>query len=262
MSPVNNISIPNSVTTIGDYAFQNDTSITSVTMSNNVTFIGQGAFNGCTNLATITLSGVLPNPFSIQSGSTTYAQYWGIPNTTTINYTAICFLEDTKILCLIDDEEIYVPIQDIKVGNIVKTYLHGPKVVTFLGKDIIYNSGDNVRIKDRLYRYSKEDFSDLTEDLIITGGHSSLVNDLTDEQKRGTDKFWKIYHKIDDKYRLLSCVNEKTIPYEEKGTFNIYHLTLDNEDILGNYGIYANGLLVESCCKKHLLNKKHMCICS
>jgi len=32
----------------------------------------------------------------------------------------------------------------------------------------------------------------------------------------------------------------------------IYHLALENENYFSNYGIYANGLLVESCSKRYL----------
>jgi len=33
---------------------------------------------------------------------------------------------------------------------------------------------------------------------------------------------------------------------------NIYHLALKHRDIYMNYGIYANGLLVESCSERNL----------
>ena len=48
--------IPNSVTTVGDYAFYYCTSLTSVTIPDSVTTIDEGAFLDCTNLKNITIS--------------------------------------------------------------------------------------------------------------------------------------------------------------------------------------------------------------
>jgi len=216
-------------------------------MSNNVTSIGQGAFEGCSSLTSITLSlGLENDPQTIHDGSTTYAQYWGIPNTATI---INCFLENTQILCFVDNREIYVPIQDIQQGYLVKTYLHGYKKVEIIARGTIYNKGDDSRIKDRLFKYRKEDYPELIEDLIVTGGHSSLVDILTESQEKATNEFWKVPIKTDDKFRLLALVDENTVPYEKMGVFPIYHFSLENDDELANYGIYANGLLLETCSK-------------
>ena len=50
-------SIPDSVTSIGDYAFQNCTGLTSITIPGSVTSIGSDAFRGCTGLTSITIPG-------------------------------------------------------------------------------------------------------------------------------------------------------------------------------------------------------------
>ena len=49
------VTIPNTVTSIGDSAFYGCTSLTSVTIPNSVTKIGSDAFNGCTSLTSITI---------------------------------------------------------------------------------------------------------------------------------------------------------------------------------------------------------------
>jgi hypothetical protein len=56
---VGSYTIPNSVTSIGDYAFASCSTLTSVTIPNSVTSIGNGAFGGCTSLTSATIgSGV------------------------------------------------------------------------------------------------------------------------------------------------------------------------------------------------------------
>ena len=50
------ITIPNSVTSIGDYSFYEGTGLKSITLSNSVTSIGNYSFYGCTGLKSITLS--------------------------------------------------------------------------------------------------------------------------------------------------------------------------------------------------------------
>ncbi len=54
-SGLTSITIPNSVTSIGTYAFQNCSGLTSVTIPNSVTSIGTYAFQNCSGLTSITI---------------------------------------------------------------------------------------------------------------------------------------------------------------------------------------------------------------
>jgi len=58
---ITSVTIPNSVTNIGDLAFANCNSLTSITIPNSVTNIGNHAFCECYNLASITIPGSVTN---------------------------------------------------------------------------------------------------------------------------------------------------------------------------------------------------------
>ena len=42
------------------------------------------------------------------------------------------------------------------------------------------------------------------------------------------------------------CADEKAEPYKDNSLCNIYHIAI-GEDKNRNYGVFANGLLVETC---------------
>jgi len=66
----------------------------------------------------------------------------------------ICFKEGTKLLCLINSKETYVPIEDIRKGVLVKTSLNGYKKVEMIGHSKIYNPSNSLHSKNRLYKLS------------------------------------------------------------------------------------------------------------
>jgi alpha-tubulin suppressor-like RCC1 family protein len=169
-------------------------------------------------------------------------------------YTDPCFKEDTQILT----DKGYLLIQNLRKGDLVKTLKHGYLPIDMIGTSKMYNSGDTERIKNRLYNCSKEKYSGLFEDLVITGCHSILFDEFTEEQKIISNKYLNNIFKIDDQYALPSCFDKNAEPYNVEGTFNIYHIALKNEDDYTNYGIYANGLLVESCSKHYLKETANM----
>ena len=59
-SGLTSITIPNSVTSIGEHAFVYCSGLTSVTIGNSVTSIGDRAFDGCSGLTSIHCLGTTP----------------------------------------------------------------------------------------------------------------------------------------------------------------------------------------------------------
>jgi len=167
----------------------------------------------------------------------------------------VCFKEDSKILT----DKGYVQVQDLRKGDLVKTALNGFVPVDMVGKRVIHHEASSERIKDQLYRCSKDQYPELLEDLVITGCHSILVDSFkSEEEKQKAIEVNGDLYVTDRKYRLPACVDERTHVYEAVGDYNIYHVALENSDYYMNYGVYANGLLVETCSKRYLKELANM----
>jgi surface protein len=163
--------------------------------------------------------------------------------TMTVEDPMICFKEGTKILTSTG----YVPIEKLKQGQLVKTLNNNYLPVVLIGKTTIYHPATSERIHNQLYKCSRNNYPTLIEDLVLTGKHALLVNQLTTHEKQKTIEIVGDDLMTDNKYKLPSCVDERTTVYERQGNYTIYHLALKNANPHGNYGIFANGLLVESC---------------
>jgi hypothetical protein len=171
---------------------------------------------------------------------------------------APCFLEGSTILCQVDGVEQYVPVENLRNGTLVKTSLRGWKKVVAVGKGSIQNPGDDARTENRLYRCSPSQYPTLKQDLYLTGCHSILEFPITEKQKEDTIAHLGKLFVTDNKYRLMACVDERAEPWNSAGTYPIYHFALENEDDGMNDGVYANGLLVETCAIRTLLRRSNM----
>ena len=230
------------------YSLDNTAKTIYVDSINQYTFTGT-SFSTPNTAYTLTItdasSAIITNSLTLNTGSAPIP----VP----------CFKKDTKILCMNDfGETVYMLIQNIRPGTLVKTFRNGFLPVDMIGTSKIYNSGNNERTKNRLYRCSKYHYPELNEDLIITGCHSILETKLTQKQEEKTvDLFGELYV-TDEKYRLMAYIDDRAKPYEVEGDFSIYHIALENDDYYTNYGIYANGLLVETCSKRTLTELSNM----
>ena len=263
-------------------AFHNCTSLKSLNIPASVETIGEAAFLNCTGLLTVTFYGTTlpsmhstafsinyPNPLSpatgyylstatnvnsiiTESGNKLLTSFF--TNTQAIA-PIVCFKEDSKILT----DKGYVSVQNLRKGDLVKTLLNGFVPVYIIGKKTIHHGAFTERIKDQLYVCSKEEYPEVFEELVITGCHSILVDDFkSDEEKRKADEVNGRTCVTDNKYRLPACVDKRTRVYETRGDYTIYHFALENDDYFMNYGVYANGLLVETCSKRYLKELSNM----
>ena len=172
-------------------------------------------------------------------------------NTLTIIY-AICFKEDSEILCLIDNEEKYVKVQEMKPNMLVKTHNEDYVAVDTIGWFMLDNQQNSERHPNGLYELTKEKYPELTNNLILTGNHCILVDKLH-AQPLNTYKFAR-HAKLHNKHKLPCVANEHAIPYKKEGLHKIWSFCLQSEDKTKNFGIYANGMLVESTNKQDIDN--------
>ena len=169
----------------------------------------------------------------------------------------VCFREGTEIMCLVSGRETLVPIESMRKGMLVKTHLHGYLPVELIKSTKLYNQSDDVRSKNRLYKLSPSQYSELTQPLYLTGCHSILVNYLSEEENEETMRLFGKLLITDNKYRLMACIDKRAKPYQKSGIYTIWHFALENKDYYTNYGVYANGLLVESSSKRMMREYFH-----
>ena len=167
----------------------------------------------------------------------------------------ICFKEGSKILT----EKGYIAVQDLRNGDLIKTVSSGFKKIEHVGYSKMYNNVNEIRSNNKLYRCSTSEYPELSEDLIITGCHAILIKNFKDQEQieKTQEVLGKIY--ITDKhYRLPACVDERTKIFEEEGVHTIWHFSLEHSDYFMNYGVYANGLLVETTSNRMMVELSGM----
>ena len=192
--------------------------------------------------------------FSLLSTSTLYKFGWKLVNETEAGSessliqvsTLSCFARGSKILCLNDNIEQYIPIENIRKGDLVKV-LDGSFIKVHTIGNAIFKNPDNADIgPNRLFKLTRAKYPELTEDLILTGCHSTLVDRITASEEATCMRLMNTLYLTSGKVRLMAFIDEKSEPYIAPGDHEIWHLALENENLVCNYGIYANGLLVES----------------
>jgi hypothetical protein len=228
------------------------------------------------NVTQISLTGVVTNPnyisasagLSVAYGLTIYGGYLYVYNEGHQSIcrsllpappVPVCFLEGTNILCLDEDwNVVYTPVESLKPGMKVKTVKNGFVPIHSIGYSSIYNSGDDERIKERLYLLSPDKYKSLNKNLVITGCHSVLEENIGQETGEKMVALTGKAFKTDDYWRVMACVDKRAQPWSVEGTFTIWHFALEHEDPYMNYGVYANGLLVESASQRFVKEKMNL----
>jgi hypothetical protein len=147
-----------------------------------------------------------------------------------------CYNEGTMVLTMKDGIEQFIKIENLRKGDLIKTYLHGYKPIDLIGRKNMFNN-------------PKEEINSMYEvgNLIVSGGHYLLVDSIKSERK-----FYKQNMKIDDKYCLLTCDYDKAKKIIDTKLYTVYLLVLEGEN--ERYGIYVNdNILSESTSKKNFL---------
>lgn len=158
-----------------------------------------------------------------------------------------CFLENTKILT----DKGYIKIQDLQEGQLVKTTRNGYISIYKMIKFNYINRPEN-KSPNNLFICSKDNFPNIIEDLYITGYHSLLVDKLLPEEKYNVRNLLGDIYITDNKFRLPICLDKRAKMANINNNVTLYHIILEHKDDYVNYGIWANGILVESCPKNKL----------
>ena len=166
----------------------------------------------------------------------------------------LCFNKGTEILCLNKEtaEEEYVLIENLKKGDLVKSFNHGyRKIDIILHKNMVNTPS---KWHACMFKMKKTESNGLTKDLIVTGGHSILVDDLGELKEINDQMFGGNTPKIDDKYLLLSSVSPDFLQLENHYIYTWYHFTLENDgDDDRRFGVWANGILTETPSKNFFM---------
>ena len=158
---------------------------------------------------------------------------------------APCFNKGTKILT--DRGETVI--ESLRVGDLVKTFNHGFRAITHIGKGSLINTPELWHTC--MYIGKREGF----DPLIVTGGHSFLVPSLTEAQSRAQKALWDSDNpSIDNMPLLVAPASEDFKPLYNRDVYTYYHFVLENDgDDNRRFGVYANGFLTETPSKNQYL---------
>jgi hypothetical protein len=155
-----------------------------------------------------------------------------------------CFGKGTWIQCNTGHKRI----ENLVAGDMVKTLNHGLVPIHTIGSRDIINSTAEGRTPDHMYICSADVYPEVFEDLVLTGYHAVLMQCVDDKLKEKVKALYSdMLYMTDGMVRVPVCADARATLHPAAGEkFTIYNFALEAPDIYTNYGVYANGLLVET----------------
>ena len=247
------------------YAVKDNLGLTSVTSDtgygnpNYFQIVPQGDNVGSGQPGQATNAFSIQNPYSNFDNVGSYytqqvpisdAKFYIVLSASALGGDPSCFLENTSILCFSKTlgQEKYLPIQTLRVGDLVKTYKNGYRPIQNIGKSYMFN--DPHIWNCQLYVLKKTEENGLLEDVVMTGGHGIMVDNYTDDILKPYARNFvapRPLELIDNKALVVAAEHKDTVGYTDTNFYTVYHLTLDNDsDEHKRFCIWANGMLSET----------------
>jgi len=168
-----------------------------------------------------------------------------------VQFPIVGFTEGTMIMCKVNGVEQYVAVQDLRKGMLVKTSLCGFKAVDAIGSRTVTIPDSVVAPEDRLYVLSKDKIPSLTQDLTIGGRCATLVDSVSEADKRQMIAVLGRISTVEKKFCLPVCAHSDAVLSSTVGATTLYNFSLDSVD-RNTYGVLANGLLVTHSMSFHM----------
>lgn len=149
-----------------------------------------------------------------------------------------CFNAGTKILTLNSKfEDVYISINNLRPGDIVKTYMTGYRKILHIGWGTFTNTP--TRFQSCMYVLPKQ--GDMIDDLTVTGCHCVLMD--KDAAEAARENHLAVY----DKALVAACESKKFTKIMTTATYTFYHFCVENDgDKARSYIVWANGQLAET----------------
>ena len=184
-----NTTIPNSVTSIGGYAFSGCTSLTSVTIPNSVTSIGGYAFNNCYGLTSVTI------PNSVTSiGNSVFSGCTGLTSITIPN--SVTSIGNYAFYSCTGLTSVTIPNSVTSIGNNAFYHCSGltsitiPNSVTSIGNYAFYCTGLTSVVVENPNPVS------ISENVFTTQSKSTLYVPAGSKSAYQAANYWKEFKNI------------------------------------------------------------------